>query len=166
MKQYGEAVVTEGRSPPHRRNASRSRMTAMTSEEVRSFLSSGTRTGKVATVRNDGSAHVAPVWFLLDGDTIVFTTGAETLKGRNLRRDPRTSMCVDDERPPYAFVVIRGTATLTHDGDEVLRWATRLGARYMGTERAHEFGRRNAVPGEMLVRITPARVIAERELAD
>ncbi len=48
----------------------------------------------------------------------------------------------------------------------MLEWATRIGARYMGEDRAEEFGRRNGVPGELLVRLTPERVIAERGVAD
>ena len=57
-------------------------------------------TGKLATVRKDGRPHVAPIWFDLDDDgSIVFTTGAESLKGRSIRRDPRVCLYIDDERP-------------------------------------------------------------------
>lgn len=75
-------------------------MAEMNPHEYRTFLQAGTRTLKLATTRRDGRPHVAPVWFLLDGDTIVFTTGADTVKGRDLRRDGRVALCVDDERPP------------------------------------------------------------------
>ena len=80
----------------------------MTEAEVRAFLMSDPpHTGKLATTRKDGSPHVAPIWYVLDDDgLIVFNTGAETLKGRTLRRDPRCAMCVDDERPPFSFVVV------------------------------------------------------------
>jgi PPOX class probable F420-dependent enzyme len=137
----------------------------MTTDEVCSFLSDGTRTAKVATVRQDGRPHVMPVWFVLDGEQIVFTTGANSVKGRNLLRDPRVALVVDDETPPYAFVHVHGRATLYEDLDELLRFATAIGARYMGQDRAEEFGRRNAVPGELLVRVTPERVIAEDDVA-
>jgi hypothetical protein len=72
---------------------------------------------------------------------------------------------VDDDRPPFAFVHIRGVATLSEDTAALLRFATELGARYMGPGRAEEFGKRNAVPGELLVRVTPERIIAEDDLA-
>jgi PPOX class probable F420-dependent enzyme len=137
----------------------------MTPDEVRSFLSQGTRTAKVATVMKDGRPHVMPVWFVLDGEQIVFTTGASSVKGRNLRRDPRVALLVDDESPPYAFVHVRGRVTLDEDLDELLRFATAIGARYMGEDRAEEFGKRNAVPGELLVRVTPERLIAEGNVA-
>jgi PPOX class probable F420-dependent enzyme len=138
----------------------------MTPEEIRDFLMHGTRTAKLATTGRDGSPHVMPVWFLLDGEDIIFNTGKETAKGRHLRRDPRAALVVDDEAPPFSFVHIRGTASISEDLDEVLRSATEIAARYMGTDRAEEFGRRNGVPGELLVRITPERVIAIADLAE
>ena len=142
-------------------------MRDMTDEEWRAFVTEGTRTGKLATTRADGRPHVAPIWFDLDDDgAVVFTTGAETVKGRSLRRDPQVCLCVDDETPPFAFVVIEGTAEVSRDADELLEWATRIGGRYMGADRADEYGRRNAVPGEMLVRLTPARVVAKAGVAD
>lgn len=137
----------------------------MTSDEVRAFLGHGTRTGKLATVGADGGPHVMPVWFVLDGDELVFTTAARSVKGRNLRRDPRVAFVVDDQAPPFAFVHIRGRVTISEDPDELLRLATAIGARYMGTERAEEFGRRNGVPGELLVRLAPERLIAETDVA-
>jgi len=137
----------------------------MTPEQVRSFITHGTRTAKVATVMKDGQPHVMPVWFVLDGQQIVFTTGANTAKGRNLRRDPRIALVVEDDEPPFAFVHVRGRVTIHEDPEELLRFATAIGSRYMGEARAEEFGQRNAVPGEILVRVTPERVIAEAELA-
>ncbi|MFD8673496.1 PPOX class F420-dependent oxidoreductase [Streptomyces seoulensis] len=138
----------------------------MTDEEWRAFVSDGTRTGKLATVRADGSPHIAPIWFLLDGDELVFNTGEETVKGRNLARDPRVALCVDDDRPPFSFVVLNGQARLSEDLDEIRRWATGIAARYMGEDRAEEFGARNGVPGELLVRVHIDHVVAVRDLAD
>lgn len=139
----------------------------MTEDEVRAFLTEGTRTAKLATVREDGRPHVAPIWFVLDeehDDDIVFTTWATSAKGRNLRRDHRVSLCVDDQTPPYSHVVIEGTVELSIDPDEMLLWATRIGERYMGEDRAAEFGLRNAVVGEMLVRVHRTKVVAEKDV--
>src|SRR5206468_2725195 len=113
----------------------------------------------------DGTPHVVPVWFVLDGEQFVFTTRAESAKGRNLQRDPRVALVIDDEEPPYAFVHVRGIAAITSDPGELRRIATEIGARYMGQDRAEEFGRRNAVHGEVVVRVTAQRVIAENDLA-
>jgi PPOX class probable F420-dependent enzyme len=140
---------------------------AMTHDEWRAFvLAEPARTAKVATVRKDGRPHVAPVWVDLDGDTVVFTTGEDTLKGRTLRRDPRVSLSFDDERPPFSFVIIDGVAELSDDLDELRHWATRLGGRYMGADQAEAYGQRNAVPGELLVRVTPTNVVAQAAIAD
>lgn len=139
----------------------------MSEMEWRTFVSEGTRTGKLATVRADGRPHVAPVWFLLDdAGGIVFTTSAATLKGKTLRRDPRVSFCVDDESPPFAFVLIEGTAELSEDPGPLLEWATRIGGRYMGEDLAEAYGKRNGVPGELLVRVAPTHVVAQADIAD
>ncbi|MEV1010686.1 PPOX class F420-dependent oxidoreductase [Streptomyces sp. NPDC049881] len=138
----------------------------MTDSEWRAFLSDGTRTGKLSTVRADGSPHIAPVWFVLDGGDLLFTTGGDTVKGRNLVRDGRVALCVDDERPPFGFVVVQGTAEVSEDLPEMLLWATRIAARYMGPEKAEEYGARNAVPGELLVRVRPDKVVALADVAD
>jgi len=138
----------------------------MTAEERRRFLTAGTRTMKVATVRADGRAHVVPVWFVLDGDTVVFTTGEDTLKGRHLRRDPRVALCADDETPPFAFVLIEGTAELTRNAPDLLDWATRIAQRYMGADLAAAYGQRNAVDSELLVRVTPTRIVAQSGVSD
>ncbi|CCB73609.1 conserved protein of unknown function [Streptantibioticus cattleyicolor NRRL 8057 = DSM 46488] len=132
----------------------------MTDAQWRAFVTEGTRTGKVSTVRADGGPHVAPVWFLLDGDDVVFTTDKRSVKGRNLARDGRVALCVDDDRPPYAFAVLHGRAVLSEDPGELRAWATRIAARYMGEEKAVEYGERNGVPGEVLVRVRVDKVTA------
>ncbi|MFJ5122277.1 PPOX class F420-dependent oxidoreductase [Kitasatospora sp. NPDC088548] len=140
-------------------------MAHMTEAEWRAFLAEGTRTAKIATTRADGRPHVAPVWFLLDGDEILFNTGADTVKGRTLARDGRVMLCVDDERPPFSYVVVQGTATLGDDLAEVRHWATRIAARYMGEDLAEQYGARNGVPGELLVRVKIEKVGAEHGVA-
>jgi len=141
---------------------------AMSAEETTEFLSHGTRTGKLATVRPDGGPHVQPIWFVLDetDGALVFMTGARTVKGRNLRRDPRASLVVDDEAPPFAYVRVDGTVAISEELDEMLVWATRIAFRYMGPELAASYGRRNAVPGELMVRLTPTHLVTEAGVAD
>ena len=129
-------------------------------------LATPARTAKLAVVRTDGSPHVAPIWVDLDGDQVIFMTSAQTIKGKAILRDPRVSLCWDDERPPFSFVTVAGLALTSTEPDELLRWATRIGGRYMGADRAEEYGRRNAVPPEMLVRVTPTRVTAKVDVAN
>ncbi len=138
----------------------------MSEDEWRAFVSEGTRTAKLATVRADGTPHVVPVWVVLDGEDVVFNAGASTAKVKAIRRQPEVALLFDDERPPFAHVLIRGTASLSDDLAEVRHWATRIGGRYMGEDRAEEFGARNGVPGELLVRVRPHRVVALADIAD
>ncbi len=140
-------------------------MQKMTPEETRAFLQTGTRTAAVATTRADGRPHVAPVWFVLDGDDLIFNTAETSEKGRALKRDPRVALMIDDETPPFAFVAIEGVATLSDDPTALLDWATRIAARYMGADQAEAYGRRNGVPGELLVRVTPANTVAMKDVA-
>jgi PPOX class probable F420-dependent enzyme len=121
----------------------------------------GTRTGKLGYLSPGGRALVAPVWFIVEGDELVFNTGKQTAKGRSLVRDPRATITVDLEREPYAFVQVQGQAELSEDPAELLRTATEIARRYVsGRERAEEFGRRNGGPGELVVRLRPAKVLA------
>ena len=138
----------------------------MSGDELDEFLSAGTRTGKLATTRADGSPHVAPIWFILDGDDLVFMTGANTVKGKAILRDPRVALCVDDERPPFSFAIVEGTVTVSRDLDEMLPLSIAIARRYMGDDQAEQYGRRNAVEGELLVRLHRTRVTAVAEIAD
>ena len=138
----------------------------MTEEQWREFVMTGTRTGKLAVTRLDGRAHVTAIWFVVDGADLVFTTHGSSLKAKALRRDPRAALCVDDQEPPYSFVVIDGTVTVTEDLAELRHWAAVIGGRYMGEDRAAEYGARNGVPGELLVRLRPTKVIAMRAIAE
>jgi PPOX class probable F420-dependent enzyme len=142
-------------------------MERMTETEWRAFLLEGPRTGKLATVRPDGRPHVAPIWFDLDdrGDTVelVFTTFASSVKGRNLANDPRVSLCVDDDRPPYSFVVVEGEARMSTDPADLVAWPRRIAERYLGTDKAVE---RDPVEGEQVVHVHIHHVVADRNVAD
>ena len=132
----------------------------MTDPKVSAFLSAGTRTGKLAYSGSGGRSLVAPVWFIVEDGVLVFNTGKYTAKGRALTRDPRATLCVDLEEPPYAFVQVQGDAEISEDPVELVRTATAIAARYTGRDRAEEFGKRNGVPGELVVRLRPTKVIA------
>ena len=142
-------------------------MKQMEPEEWRAFLDHGRRTAKLATVRSDGRPHLAPVWFVVDQDELVFMTGLSSVKGKNLSRDPRVMISVDEESFPYAFVLVQGTARIERlSPDELFPWSRRIAARYVGEERADSYGRRNAIEGEVLVRVPLARVNAVSGVAD
>ena len=135
-------------------------MASLSDPAVSEFLTRGTRTGKLGYLAASGRPLVTPVWFIVEADSLVFNTGKDTAKGRALARDPRASLCVDLEEPPFAFVQVQGEVVVSEDPAELLRTATAIAARYMGAERAEEFGKRNGVPGELVVRLRPVKVLA------
>lgn len=145
----------------------------MSDVEIKKFLMFGTRTAKLSTIRKDGSPHVVPIWFVLDNndnnDThIVFTTGHDSLKANNMIREPRVCICVDDQIPPFSFVKIDGVAEINQKPprNEILKWATRIAERYMGKNNADSYGKRNSEEGELLVRIKPTRIVAEKNISE
>jgi PPOX class probable F420-dependent enzyme len=148
-------------------------MTEMSKAEIGRFLMKETFTGKLATVKEDGSSHVVPIWFVLENKksidrvgNIIFTTGSTSVKANNIRRDNRISICIDDQIPPFSFVTIFGTAKIyPYKQKEVLKWATEIAERYMGKSNAEAYGRRNSEEGLVLVRIKPTRIIAEKDIA-
>jgi PPOX class probable F420-dependent enzyme len=136
----------------------------MSPDEIKAFLAIP-RAAVVATVRPDGRPHAAPVWFAVDGEDLVFTTGADTVKGRNLAANPRATLVVQDDRAPFSFVSVEGTVVLDDDLKHVGHWTARIGGRYMGSEQAEQYGERNGVPGELLVRLTPSKIVSAGDVA-
>ena len=138
----------------------------MTPDETRSFLGAETRTGKLAWVGKDGRPHVAPIWFVLEGEDLIFNTHESSGKAKALRREGQACLVVDVQEPPYSFVKIDGSVSFEDDLERVRSVATQIGSRYRGPDRAEEFGARNGVPGELVVRLTPTRVQAFADVSD
>ena len=139
----------------------------MSIDELDHFLRHGTFTGKIATIRADGRPHIAPVWFVLDDDTkdIVFTTTHASLKAKNILRDNRVSISVDDQTPLYSFVIIEGIAEISAQPEELLKWATKIAERYMGRNIAEVYGKRNSGKGELLIRVKPSKIFGQKDIA-
>ena len=139
-------------------------MASITDPAIHEFLTTGTRTGKLAYTNAAGRVLVAPVWFIVEDGDLIFNTGADTVKGKFLAREHQATICVDLEQPPYAFVQVQGVTEVSNDPGELLRTATAIAARYVGPDRAGEFGQRNGVPGELVVRLRPTKVLAVFEV--
>jgi len=152
------------RTPYHTQGDST--MRHMQGDEWKHFVSEAPRTAIAGVTRADGRPHCSPVWIDLDGDEIVFTTDHDSVKARAIRRDGRISLCVDDKNPPFSYVTIDGTATLHDDPQQLRYWAARIGGRYMGADRAEEYGARNGAPGELFVRVRVTHVVGYRDVAD
>jgi PPOX class probable F420-dependent enzyme len=143
-------------------------MSEMTKVEIRNFLMQGTFTGKLGTINKNRTPHVVPIWFILDNkNNILFTTGDTSVKAKNIRRDNRVRLCVDDQVPLYSFVIIDGIAEIiSNKPTEIYKWAKRIAGRYMGNDKSEEYGKRNSSEGELLIKIKPTKVIGEKDVAE
>jgi PPOX class probable F420-dependent enzyme len=140
-------------------------MEKMSKAEYMAFLTTPARCGKLATVRADSRPHVVPVWFALDGEDLIFTAARTSIKVKNIQRDPHVAMCIDEDHAPFHYVVIEGVAKVETTSIEGCRqWATIISRRYMGEDRAEEFGRRYALEGEWVFRIVAEHVIAYKNV--
>ena len=82
-------------------------MSEMTKDEVRNFLLQGTFTGKLGTTNKNGTPHVVPIWYTLDDeDNIIFNTGNNSVKAKNIRRNNRVRLCVDDQRLLFTHLLL------------------------------------------------------------
>jgi PPOX class probable F420-dependent enzyme len=142
-------------------------MSIMTKDEIRNFLLQGTLTGKLGTINKNGTTHVVPIWYTLDlENNIVFNTGGESVKAKNIRRDNRVRLCVDDQTPLFSFVLMDGIAQIERvETSEIYKWAKTIAARYMGDDKSEAYGKRNSGEGEILVRIKPIKIIGQKDTA-
>lgn len=142
-------------------------MSEMTKDEIKKFLLQGTFTGKLGTINKDGTPHVVPIWYTVDEeDKIIFNTGDKSVKAKNIRRDNRVRLCIDDQTPLFSFVTIDGIAELiSSEPSELYKWAKIIAARYMGNDMSEVYGRRNSAEGELLIKIKPVRVIGQKNIA-
>ncbi|GAA5006957.1 PPOX class F420-dependent oxidoreductase [Actinopolymorpha pittospori] len=141
-------------------------MGQMSERQCREFLTEGTRTARLGTVRRDGRPHVTPVWFVMDGPDLMTVTPRDSVKGRAILRDPRVSVCVDDDRPPFSFVLMDAEVSTTEDPEQTLYWSTRNAERYVGPEQADHYGRLNAGEGTLLLRISPTKILSEDNVTE
>ena len=138
----------------------------MTPAARRAFLTEGTRTGIFATTRFDGRPHAVPVCFVLDDDDVLFLTNGASAKGRAVQRDPRATLVVDDERPPFAFVMIEGTAEASRNAADIDRVAPRIAERYYGPDSVEDFVRFAHDALGTLIRVKPTRILALDRVGD
>ena len=159
----GTTLRLEPASPPsHQEERENGRY--QFSPEEQAFLLSGTRTGKLATVRADGRPHIVPVAFDLDGDTLIFLVKNSSVKARNMQRDPRVCLCVDVETSPYAYIQVEGTVEMSADLPALVYWGRRIVSRYDGPERAEAYVKRAALAEERVIRLTVTKVLFRKNI--
>ena len=103
-------------------------------DEARKILSEP-NFGFLATVMEDGSPQVSPVWVDVDDGRVVINTARGRLKERNMRRDPRVAVSVANAQNQYEKVDIRGRVVEMVEGDEAFRHIDEMAMKYMGQEK-------------------------------
>ena len=109
-------------------------LAAQLTDAAREFLNEK-RFAVLATINKDGTPQQTVMWYELQGDEIMMNTARGRLKDRNLDRDPRISVCVEDGQ---RFVTLRGTVALNDEQGVAQADIARLAVRYNGPERAQE----------------------------
>lgn len=124
----------------------------MMQEPIRAILT-GVRNAWLATLLPDGAPHLTPIWIDVDGDDVVFSTTEETVKVRNLRRDPRVALAVESEEDRYRVVTLRGIV-VSIEADPKGDLVERLSWRHDG----HGWRGEDDAGSRVLVRVRPERV--------
>lgn len=109
----------------------------------------------IATLSEDGSPQVTPVWIDFDGTHIIFNTEKKRAKTRNLERDPRVSVAVSNHENPYQYVEFQGRVVeMTEEGAS--EHIDKMALKYMGKEK-YPFHK----PGDVrvIVKIEPLKAI-------
>lgn len=126
----------------------------MIAPEVREVLD-GTSTAHLATIMPDGAPHSVPVWVGTEGERVAILTGPETLKARNLRRDPRVAISLTPTDNPFHPVLIRGQVVEWLEGDAAWEVVDRIAQKYIGQPYGRDAER-------VVALIEPTRQIAGR----
>jgi len=130
----------------------------MTPDRSREFLAEGQRSAVLATVRPDGRPHAVPLWFAVDGDDVLINVSADSAKGRAIAHEPRVTLSVHEDVPPYSFLMVEGTAEIVTDPDEIRRGAAEIARRYLPSEAVDGFVGYGTAPGKVGVRIRVDRL--------
>ncbi len=125
-------------------------------ERQRRFVSQP-RVGVLATIGPDGAPHTAPVWYRFEDGVFLVLTERGSQKHRNIERDPRVVICIDDKQPPYHTIIVRGRASVRRAPGAKRREA--MAVHYLGEERGKRYVRENPDPDNIMLRIVPERVI-------
>ena len=132
----------------------------MTPDEMRTFLDEG-RDLQVASINADGTPHLVTMWYLRDGEDLLFWTYAKSQKVVNVRRDPRATVLVatGEKYEELKGVSITGSTTVVDDLDEVLAFGEKVYEKYWGpidNDLVRE-GVRTMGAKRVVVRVTPVK---------
>ena len=131
-------------------------MPRMTAEEIAEFLKLPLLSN-LATLRPDGSPHLAPVWHLYDGERLLILSSPSSVKVGNLRGDPRIGISIPRETEPHGFVQVNGTAQLSEEWDRQVLWD--MSINYQGEEEGNRYAEETYRSMEfVLIAITPDKI--------
>lgn len=131
---------------------------AMSLEEIERYLHEA-KVARLCTHNEDGTIHVAPVWYAYDGDEILIGTQEISRKARNVARDSQVSVMIDKDTPPYKGVLIYGRATL--DYEDAIAKRIPIFARNMPRERAESAAKRMAQQFKpVIIRVRLDRIVS------
>ncbi len=115
------------------------------------------RVAVLATVGPRGAPHTAPVWYRYEDGAFIVLTDRGSQKYRNVERDPRVELCIDDKQPPYHTVLVRGVAHIVPSPGAA--WRQALAVHYLGAEAGTRYVRENPNQNGIALRITPERIL-------
>jgi len=105
-------------------------MPELTQDEIAAYLSEPGHDLILATVNDEGQPHAVPVWYIMDGGDIVFSTGYGGVKGRNMQANPKIAACVSQPADPIMFVSVQGDAVEVADVSEKRRLVSAIMRKY------------------------------------
>jgi PPOX class probable F420-dependent enzyme len=135
----------------------------LSTEEITRFLQQPNLHAIVATIAADGSPQLSPVWYVYEPPRMIISIPAGSAKHRNLRRDPRVSVCVDGGRADVRAVMLYGRAELVDTDVERLadyRWRI-ISAYYRTREEAQSYYETVKNVPHVLVVLEPERIISQ-----
>lgn len=109
------------------------------------------RIGRLGTVRRDGAPHVAPVWYRYEDDDFLVLIDRGSQKHRNIEHDDRVAFCIDDDRPPYHTVLVRGRARM--EAEPEAAWRLALAVHYLGQDGGRRYIEQSYNSDGVLLRI-------------
>ena len=122
----------------------------------------GRRVAVLATLGPDGEAVLTPIWYLYRDGLLYMRTGRESVKAKNVGRDPRVTVCVQDERPPYRSATVYGRASIEPEKEGL---DTAIARRYLGAVAGAAYLRtaRETVEksAEVTLVVRPERVLTQ-----
>jgi PPOX class probable F420-dependent enzyme len=131
---------------------------AMTEEELVAFFEK-TQFARLATINEDGSVHLAPIFFRYENGQILMATQEPSRKVRNIKRDPSVSILIDTTEVPFKGILIYGAAEL--DYENVVSKRISIFEKRLCREDAETYAKRLSGKWKcVILRITPKRIVS------